>query len=145
MKLRSLLILFFVCFSTGLFSQSTIDIFINGVTAGKISLDENQNEGGISLKKSVFTSIENLSIKVYGKSTGGSYHRKVKVIGDDGTQMHIASETAGTTGEFVLTKNNIFQRLQMGKSITLYLEKTPASIKSKERVTSIYLGTVKVE
>ena len=145
MKLRSLLILFFVCFSTGLFSQSTVDIFINGITAGKISLDENQNEGGISLKRSVLTGMESLSIKVYGKSAGENYHRKVQVIGEDGTQMHIASETAGTTGEFVLTKNNIFQRLQTGKPVTLYLEKTPASIKSKESVTSIYLGTVKIE
>jgi hypothetical protein len=123
-------------------AQCTVDVFINGVKAGQISLKANQVTGGLSYKKSVYKNIDKLSIQIQGKSVDGGYYRKVQVIGDNVEPMFIASETVGAVGQFVLTDKSVIKRLKSGKSITLYVEKTPANTKSKEAVTKVYLGTL---
>ena len=142
MKQKILLGLFLAFLSAGAFAQCTVDIFINGVKAGQISLAANQATGGLSYKKSVYKNIDKLSIQIKGKSVDGGYIRKVQVIGDEVAPMLIASETVGATGQFVLTDKNIIKRLKQGKAITMYVEKTPANTKSKEAVTKVYLGTL---
>ena len=142
MKQKILLGLFLAFLSAGAFAQCTVDIFINGVKAGQISLAANQATGGLSYKKSVYKNIDKLSIQIKGKSVDGGYIRKVQVIGDEVAPMLIASETVGTTGQFVLTDKQIIKRLKQGKAITMYVEKTPANTKSKEAVTKVYLGTL---
>ncbi len=142
MKQHILLILIFACLGNGLFAQTTVDIFINGTKAGQISLNADQNTGGISYKKSVYKKIDRLTVEIHGKSVDGGYYRKVQVIGDDVAPMLIASETEGAVGQFVLTDSKLIKRLTKGKPITLYVEKTPANTKSTEAVTKVYLGTL---
>lgn len=142
MKQKILLILFLAFVSAGTFAQCTVDVFINGIKAGQISLKANQATGGLSYKKSVYKEIDKLSIQIKGKSVDGGYIRKVQVIGDDATPMFIASETVGAVGQFILTDKSIIKRLAKGKPITLYVEKTPANTKSTEAASKVYLGTL---
>ena len=142
MKKVFLFIFLFVALGTVSMAQCTVDIFINGVKAGQISLKVNQATGGLSYKKSTYKNIDKLSIQIQGKSVDGGYYRKVQVIGDDVTPMLIASETVGAAGQFILTNKAIIKRLKLGKPITMYVEKTPANTKSKEAVTKVYLGTL---
>lgn len=142
MKQKILLILFLAFVSAGTFAQCTVDVFINGVKAGQISLKANQATGGLSYKKSTYKNIDKLSIQIQGKSVDGGYFRKVQVIGDEIEPMLVASETVGAVGQFILTDKNIIKRLKNGKPITMYVEKTPANTKSKEAVSKVYLGTL---
>lgn len=137
--------LFFVLFtalSAVSFGQVTVDVFINGVKAGQISLKANETTGGLSYKKSVYKNIDKLSVQIQGKSVDGGYYRKVMVMGEGEEPMLIASETVGAVGQFILTDKSIIKRLKSGKSITLWVEKTPANTKSKEAVSKVYLGTL---
>ena len=142
MKQKILLILFLAFVSAGTFAQCTVDVFINGVKAGQISLKANQATGGLSYQKSTYKNIDKLSIQIQGKSVDGGYFRKVQVIGDEIEPMLVASETVGAVGQFDLTDKNIIKRLKNGKPITMYVEKTPANTKSKEAVSKVYLGTL---
>jgi hypothetical protein len=142
MKQKILLVLFLAFVSAGSFAQCTVDVFINGIKAGQISLAANQITGGLSYKKSVYKEIDKLAIQIKGKSVDGGYIRKVQVIGDAAEPMFIASETVGAVGQFVLTDKSIIKRLAKGKPVTLYVEKTPANTKSKEAVSKVYLGTL---
>ena len=142
MKKLFLFFVLFVALSSVSVGQCTVDIFINGVKAGQISLKANQATGGLSYKKSTYKNIDKLTIQIQGKSVDGGYFRKVHVIGDDVTPMLIAPETAGAVGQFDITNKNIIKRLKNGKPITMYVEKTPANTKSKEAVSKVFIGTL---
>lgn len=136
------LILLFAIFSTGAFAQVTVDVFINGIKAGNYTLKPDQAEGGISYKKSVYKSVDRLSIQIKGKSVDGGYYRKVNVMGDDAKPLFTAAETEGVVGQFVLTDKAVLKRLAKGKPLKLYVEKTPANTKSTEPVKTVYIGTL---
>jgi hypothetical protein len=142
MKKVCLFFILFVALSAVSMAQVTVDVFINGIKAGQISLKAGQEFGGLSYKKSTYKNIDKLTIQIQGKSVDGGYYRKVEVIGDDVTPMLIASETVGAVGQFDITDKNIIKRLKNGKPITMYVEKTPANTKSKEAVSKVYLGTL---
>ena len=142
MKKIFLFIILFLAFGVVSFGQSTVDIFINGVKAGQITLKANQTTGGLSYKKSVYKNIDKLAIQIQGKSVDGGYFRKVMVMGEGETPMLVAPETVGAVGQFLLTDKSIIKRLKSGKPVTLYVEKTPANTKSKEAVSKVYLGTL---
>ena len=142
MKKIFLFIILFLAFGVVSFGQSTVDIFINGVKAGQITLKANQTTGGLSYKKSVYKKIDKLAIQIQGKSVDGGYFRKVMVMGEGETPMLVAPETVGAVGQFLLTDKSIIKRLKSGKPVTLYVEKTPANTKSKEAVSKVYLGTL---
>ena len=142
MKKFFLFFVLFISFAAASVAQCTVDIFINGVKAGQISLKANQTTGGLSYKKSVYKSIDKLTIQIQGKSVDGGYFRKVMVMGEGEQTLLTASETQGAVGQFVLTDKAVIKRLKSGKSITMYVEKTPANTKSKEAVSKIYLGTL---
>ena len=144
MKRSLFLALFIALFSGSAFSQVTVDIFINGTKAGQYKLNDNQMDGGISYKKSVYKSTIKLSIQLTGKSVDGPYFRKVEIMGDDATPMFVASETEGAAGQFVLTDKSVLKRLAKGKSVKLMLEKTPSNTKSAEAIRKIYIGTLSV-
>ena len=132
----------FILIGAASVAQVTVDVFINGVKAGQISLKADQVFGGLSYKKSTYKNIDKLSIQIQGKSVDGGYYRKVHVIGDDVTPILIADETVGAVGQFILTNRDIIKRLKNGKPITMYVEKTPANTKSTEAVSKVYLGTL---
>lgn len=142
MKKFVLSLVLFTVLGTVSMAQCTVDVFINGIKAGQISLKANQAFGGLSYKKSTYKNIDKLTIQIQGKSVDGGYYRKVHVIGDDVTPMLIADETVGAVGQFVLTNKDIIKRLKNGKPITMYVEKTPANTKSKEAVSKVYIGTL---
>jgi hypothetical protein len=142
MKKIFLTLVLFISLGTAAIAQCTIDVFINGVKAGQISLKANQTTGGLSYKKSVYKNIDKLSLQIQGKSVDGGYFRKVMIMGDGEKPMLVADETAGAVGQFVLTDKSIIKRLKSGKAVTMYVEKTPANTKSKEAVSKIYLGTL---
>lgn len=142
MKKFFLFIVLFIAVSTAATAQCTVDIFINGVKAGQISLKANQTTGGLSYKKSVYKKIDKLAIQIQGKSVDGGYYRKVMVMGEDEKPLFVAAETVGAVGQFKLTDKSIIKRLKSGKSVTLYVEKTPANTKSTEAVSKVYLGTL---
>jgi hypothetical protein len=142
MKKIFLFLILFVAFGAVSFGQCTVDVFINGVKAGQISLKANQTTGGLSYKKSVYKNIDKLTIQIQGKSVDGGYFRKVMVMGEGEKPMLVAPETVGAVGQFVLTDKAVIKRLKSGKSVTLYVEKTPANTKSKEAVSKVYLGTL---
>jgi hypothetical protein len=142
MKKVFLLVVLFVSLGVVSFSQCTVDVFINGIKAGQITLKANQAYGGLSYKKSTYKDIDKLTIQIQGKSVDGGYFRKVHVIGDEVEPMLIADETVGAVGQFVLTDKDVIKRLKKGKPVTLYVEKTPANTKSKEAVSKVYLGTL---
>jgi hypothetical protein len=143
MKKFFLPFILFLAVGSATMAQCTVDIFINGVKAGQISLKAGQTTGGsLSYKKSTYKIIDKLTIQIQGKSVDGGYYRKIMVMGDDEKPMLVASETAGAVGQFALTDKSIIKRLKGGKSITLYVEKTPANTKSKEAVSKVYLGTL---
>ncbi len=142
MKKVFLFFILFVALSAVSMAQVTVDVFINGIKAGQISLKAGQDFGGLSYKKSTYKNIDKLTIQIQGKSVDGGYYRKVQVIGDDVTPMLIASETVGAVGQFDITDKDIIKRLKNGKPITMYVEKTPANTKSKEAVSKVYLGTL---
>ena len=143
MKKLFLFIVLLISFASVSLAQSTVDVFINGVKAGQISLKAGQTTGsGLSYKKSVYKNIDKLSIQIQGKSVDGGYFRKVMVMGEGKEPLLIASETQGAVGQFVLTDKAVIKRLKSGKSITMYVEKTPANTKSKEALSKIYLGTL---
>jgi len=142
MKKIFLFIILFVALGTVSYSQATVDVFINGVKAGQISLKANQATGGLSYKKSVYKNIDKLVIQIQGKSVDGGYFRKVMVMGDGEEVLLTAPETQGAVGQFALTDKAVIKRLKSGKSVTLYVEKTPANTKSKEAVSMVYLGTL---
>ena len=105
-------------------------------------LKANQTAGGLSYKKSVYKNIDKLIIQIQGKSVDGGYFRKVMVMGDGEEVLLTAPETQGAVGQFELTDKAVIKRLKSGKSVTLYVEKTPANTKSKEAVSKVYLGTL---
>jgi hypothetical protein len=142
MKKNFLLIVLFIALGTVCMAQVTVDIFINGIKAGQISLKAKQAFGGVSYKKSTYKNIDKLTIQIKGKSVDGGYYRKVHVIGDDVTPMLIADETVGAVGQFILTNKDIIKRLKNGKPISMYVEKTPANTKSKEAISKVYIGTL---
>ncbi len=142
MKKFFLFICLFIAVGAVSFGQCTVDIFINGVKAGQISLKANQTTGGLSYKKSVYKKIDKLIIQIQGKSVDGGYFRKVMVMGDGNEAMLVAPETVGAVGQFSLTDKAVIKRLKSGKSVTLYVEKTPANTKSTEAVSKVYLGTL---
>jgi hypothetical protein len=142
MKKFFLFILLFVALGSISYAQCTVDVFINGVKAGQISLKANQTDGGLSYKKSVYKNIDKLTIQIQGKSVDGGYFRKVMVMGEGEEPMLVAPETVGAVGQFALTDKAVIKRLKSGKSVTLYVEKTPANTKSKEAVSKVYLGTL---
>ncbi len=142
MKKVFLFIVLFISLGTLSMAQVTVDVFINGIKAGQISLKADQVFGGLSYKKSTYKNIDKLSIQIQGKSVDGGYYRKVHVLGDDVTPMLIADETVGAVGQFILTDKEIIKRLKKGKPITMYVEKTPANTKSTEAVSKVYLGTL---
>ena len=142
MKKNFLFIALFIAVGAVSFGQCTVDIFINGVKAGQISLKAKETTGGLSYKKSVYKKIDKLAIQIQGKSVDGGYFRKVMVMGEGETPMLVAPETVGAVGQFLLTDKSIIKRLKSGKSVTLYVEKTPANTKSKEAVSKVYLGTL---
>ena len=144
MKRSLFLALLIALFSGNAFSQVTVDIFINGVKAGQYILTENQMDGGIAYKKSVYKQASKLSIQLSGKSADGPYFRKVEVMGDDATPMFVAAETDGAAGQFVLTNKAVLKRLAKGKSVKLMVEKTPSNTKSTEGVKKVYIGTLSV-
>ena len=134
MKKVFLSLILFIALGSVSKAQVTVDVFINSVKAGQISLKANQAFGGLSYKKSTYKNID--------KSVDGGYYRKVHVIGDDVTPILIADETVGAVGQFILTNKDIIKRLKNGKPITLYVEKTPANTKSTEPVSKVYIGTL---
>lgn len=142
MKSKFFFILLLMTFSAGAFAQVTVDIFINGLKAGQYTLAANQVEGGISYKKSTYKSVDKLTVQIKGKSVDGGYFRKVEVMGDDATPLFIAAETEGAVGQFILTDKNVLKRLAKGKSLKLFVEKTPANTKSTEAVKKVYIGTL---
>jgi hypothetical protein len=142
MKKIFLFVILFVALGTVSFAQCTVDVFINGIKAGQISLKAKETTGGLSYKKSVYKNIDKLVIQIQGKSVDGGYYRKVMVMGEGDEQLLVAPETAGAVGQFELTDKGIIKRLKSGKSVTLYVEKTPANTKSKEAVSKVYLGTL---
>ena len=105
-------------------------------------LKANQTAGGLSYKKSVYKNIDKLIIQIQGKSVDGGYFRKVMEMGDGEEVLLTAPETQGAVGQFELTDKAVIKRLKSGKSVTLYVEKTPANTKSKEAVSKVYLGTL---
>ena len=142
MKKIFFFIILFVALGAVSFAQCTVDVFINGIKAGQISLKANQTAGGLSYKKSVYKNIDKLIIQIQGKSVDGGYFRKVMVMGDGEEVLLTAPETQGAVGQFELTDKAVIKRLKSGKSVTLYVEKTPANTKSKEAVSKVYLGTL---
>jgi hypothetical protein len=142
MKKIFLFLILIISLGAAAVGQCTVDVFINGVKAGQISLKANQTTGGLSYKKSVYKNIDKLSIQIQGKSVDGGYFRKVMVMGDGEKPMLVADETAGVVGQFILTDKSVIKRLKSGKAVTLYVEKTPANTKSKEAVSKVYLGTL---
>jgi hypothetical protein len=142
MKKIFLTLVLFISLCTAAIAQCTVDVFINGIKAGQISLKANQTAGGLSYKKSVYKNIDKLTIQIQGKSVDGGYFRKVMVMGEGEAPMLVAPETAGAVGQFVLTDKSVIKRLKSGKAVTLYVEKTPANTKSKEAVSKVYLGTL---
>lgn len=142
MKKVFFLVVLFVSLGAVSFAQCTVDIFINGLKAGQITLKANQAYGGLSYKKSTYKNIDKLVIQIQGKSVDGGYFRKVHVLGDDVEPMLIADETVGAVGQFVLTDKAVIKRLKNGKPVTMWVEKTPANTKSKEAVSKVYLGTL---
>jgi hypothetical protein len=142
MKKVFLFLILFIALGAVSFGQCTVDVFINGVKAGQISLKANQTTGGLSYKKSVYKNIDKLTIQIQGKSVDGGYFRKVMVMGEGEEPMLVAPETVGAVGQFALTDKAVIKRLKSGKSVTLYVEKTPANTKSKEAVSKVYLGTL---
>ena len=142
MKKIFLSLVLFISMGTAAIAQCTVDVFINGVKAGQISLKAKETTGGLSYKKSVYKSIDKLTIQIQGKSVDGGYFRKVMVMGDGEEALFTSSETQGAVGQFVLTDKAVIKRLKSGKSITMYVEKTPANTKSKEAVSKVYLGTL---
>lgn len=142
MKKIFLSLILIIALGTLSMAQVTVDVFINGIKAGQISLKADQAFGGLSYKKSTYKNIDKLTIQIQGKSVDGGYYRKVHVIGDDVTPILIADETVGAAGQFVLTNKDIIKRLKNGKPITMYVEKTPANTKSKEAVSKVYIGTL---
>ena len=142
MKKIFLSLVLFISMGTAAIAQCTVDVFINGVKAGQISLKAKETTGGLSYKKSVYKSIDKLTIQIQGKSVDGGYFRKVMVMGDGEEALFTSSETQGAVGQFVLTNKAVIKRLKSGKSITMYVEKTPANTKSKEAVSKVYLGTL---
>ena len=142
MKKLFLFIVLFISFAAASVAQCTVDVFINGVKAGQISLKAKETTGGLSYKKSVYKNIDKLVIQIQGKSVDGGYYRKVMVMGEGEEPMLVAPETVGAVGQFALTDKAVIKRLKSGKSVTLYVEKTPANTKSKEAVSKVYLGTL---
>jgi len=140
MKKVFLFIILFIAVGAVSFGQCTVDVFINGVKAGQISLNANETTGGLSYKKSVYKKIDKLTIQIQGKSVDGGYFRKVMVMGDGEEALFTASETQGAVGQFVLTDKKVIKRLKSGKPITMFVEKTPANTKSDEAVSKVYIG-----
>jgi hypothetical protein len=142
MKKNFLSLVIFLAIGTASFAQCTVDVFINGVKAGQISLKAGQTTGGLAYKKAVYKNIDKLTIQIQGKSVDGGYFRKIMVMGEEAEPILIAPETEGAVGQFELTNKAIIKRLKTGKALTLYVEKTPANTKSKEATSKVYLGTL---
>ena len=141
MKCKSFLLLLLTVFSASTFAQVTVNVFINGIMGGQYNIRANQvDSGGISYKKSVYKNVDRLSIQIKGKSVDGGYLRKAEVMGNDGALVFTVAETPGVPGQFILTDKNVLKRLGKGKSIKMYVEKTPANTKSTERVKKVYIG-----
>ena len=141
MKRKSFLLLLITIFSASAFAQVTVNVFINGIMGGQYNIRANQvDSGGISYKKSVYKNVDRLSIQIKGKSVDGGYRRKVEVMGDGATPIFTAAETQGVPGQFILTNKNVLKTLGKGKSIKMYVEKTPANTKSTEGVKKVYIG-----
>ena len=141
MQNKLVLSLAFTLMSALAFSQVTVSVFINGIMSGQYNIKANQTDGGgISYKKSVYKSVDRLSLQIKGKSVDGGYIRSVDVMGEGEEPIFTASETQGVPGQFILTDKQVLKFLSKGKPITLYVEKTPANTKSMEPSSKVYIG-----
>ena len=143
MKLRALLALFLIFFSTGTFAQYTVNIFINGIKSGQYIIKANQADGGMFYKKKVYKNMDRLVIEVKGKNIAGSTYKKtVDVTDDEQKSIFMAAQTPGIPGQFILTDNAVIKRLGKGKIVKLFLQMEPANPKMMAPAKRVFIGNL---
>jgi hypothetical protein len=143
MKLKSLLIVTLLFFAANTHAQWATSVFLNGIKSGDYNIKEGQTDGGIWYKKSVYKTMERLSIEVKGKDINNTmYKRTVEVVDDKAKSLLVAPETEGLPGQFVLTDKGIQKRLAKGKMVKLYLQLDPANASSKAPSKRYFIGNL---
>lgn len=143
MKPRSLFVMLLLCFASAIQAQITVNVFINGTRSGQYIIKEDQNDGGIWYKKTVYKNMNRLSIEVKGKMAENDFYKKnVEVTDDKDNPLFTAPETGGVKGQFVLTDKAIKKRLSKGKMIKLYLQMDPSDPRSKAPSRRIFIGNL---
>ncbi len=141
MKLRSLMVVLLTVLFSSVFAQVKVGVFINGTLAGQYDIKKDQTEGGgLSYKKKDYRTLDKLSVQLSGKAVGGGYIQTVEVNDTDNATIFTAPETQGVKGQFVISDKAVVKKLTRGKSVKMYLVKTPANTKSTEAVKKIYIG-----
>jgi hypothetical protein len=143
MKLKSLMALLLIFFAAVSQAQVTVNVFINGIKSGQYAIKQDQTDGGIWYKKSVYKQMDRLSIEVKGKELNNAmYKRMVEAVDDNSKSLLVAPETPGVVGQFILTDKGISKRLGKGKIVKLYLQMDPANEKSKVMSKRIFIGNL---
>ena len=129
--------------TAGTHAQVTVNVFINGIKSGQYVIKEDQTDGGIWYKKSVYKNMDRLSIEAKGKIlNNAAYKRIVEVVDEKSKSLLIAPETAGVIGQFILTDKAIAKRLSKGKMVKLFLQMDPVNAKSMMPSKRIFLGNL---
>jgi len=143
MKIKLLLIVLAFVFAGQAQAQITVDVFIDGIKSGQYIVPNNAvDSAGIAYKKKDYKKIDRLSIQLSGKGFKKGYLRKVHVNDEKSKEIFSIPETLGADGQFILTDKTVLKKLVSGKPIKLYLDQTPANTLSKEKPSSIYIGTL---
>lgn len=124
-------------------AQVTVNIFINGIKSGQYVVKDGQADAGIWYKKSVYKSMNKLSIELKSKLiSSDAYKRKVEAVDDASNSLMVSAETPGVLGQFDLTDKDLRKRLGKGKIVKLYLQMDPANPVSKAPSKRIFIGNL---
>jgi hypothetical protein len=138
-KLLSLLILSFL-FASG-FAQNTVTISINGVKKGEYTINTDQANSDVVVKKSDCKKMKQLLVQVNGEFTGLSVYKRSLDIADKNNKvlLNIPEKSAG---QFFITDPKIKTLIQKGVSIKLFLLMEPANERLMISSKHIYMGTL---
>ncbi len=124
-------------------AQDTTSLYINKIKRSTCIVTPEQPTTSLILNKKLLYSIKEMSIRVQTKWNNNSIYKKRVEVESDSSIFF--SETSLKPSFYNITNNKIVKKLQIGKTVNLYLILTPANPKMSIPSRRIYLGTFAVK
>jgi hypothetical protein len=106
-------------------NKDTVIIWINGKHAAGCTVQPEDNNIGLIIKKTTVKTVRQLQLQVKGPSVNSTIYKRTLQV-NTGTTMDIA-EINGEAGHFDISNNSLVKRFTSGKKIPVYLMLEPAN------------------